>query len=803
MRCFLRSPRLMLQVNSSVNSNTEEIIQSVFCLEDLILYLQSGVVYSSRTNYLKATQTQKVVDKEISHISPINSNYAVLLSMNGAVRVFSNYTGYTQDIFKLDLRENKKEETDPIHDILICACPEVCLLCIANLDVLYIMEIDLGHEDGKLCPDVDDKVEEIPKLISTTKLVMELDADIESGCIWGNKNVQFIVYRSGTSIFMYELKRDDRNSSKGVVAVESAAEYRTNHSTFISAVSSGAVGIGVTGDIQGCLIIWKLSNTVVEEENNSGSIECRKMHPWINDNDSFSMEITCINIVSEKFSLALIVSDTDGNIRFLDIDENLNLLTIRFMISGGTFGMCHPTHIKYNTDATEHRLRVSSRVVGNSIDFILDDQIKTCFNTTNSIVYDEGHRNFILSACAVTELGVLFLATSVGVINMYDFRRGTLITSIPDGDIGDICKLTSFCSSIISKKCKFYLGTHSGYCREYWVCFNSHTSFVRSKASNDADIFALISKDEEEINKKWIQEGHQHIPDEVDAVYKTFDKWNMSEDAGCLQRPGVTIKLIYSRKYTNLPVTDIIYSSLGLHAVICYARQKLIVYNSELNKPISQIEMHGSVLNISALGEILSVNQEKDRNYTSSDKLIVVLLGLHVIKVLDVLKKEYIFMLDSFPPNAGLVSCRLWRTVSGKIEGLYCSVDFTLSSIHFSEGEGVQSQTIIDSHSFLRGINLYDFVSGKMHIYQDQGFTLLLTWNFRSLSYTLLKTNVDNVVDNSVNETQTTPVTLIFSVDDIRCRVVESFALNIPSRSDRVSRIVCVLSDGNVYYIGR
>ena len=228
----LRSPRLMLQCQSC----DEGEVGSIISLEDVILYLSSGVVYSSRANYLSVTQMHRIIDTEIYCLSPLNSEFALLLCTNGVIRMFSKCTGYTLDLFRIDLKESRKQETDPIHDILICACPRVKLLCIANIDVLYILEIDLGSEEEKVHFSVENEVDEVPKLISATKVVIDLDADIESGCIWGDLNLQFIVYRSCTSLFTYEIYTNNKDESKKGLEIKSVVEYQSGHNSYISAL---------------------------------------------------------------------------------------------------------------------------------------------------------------------------------------------------------------------------------------------------------------------------------------------------------------------------------------------------------------------------------------------------------------------------------------------------------------------------------------------------------------------------------------------------------------------------------------
>ena len=104
---LLRLPRLIVQYR---RSDAGETLCSIICLKDLILYLARGVVYSSRADHFNGSQLRRVVDVGICCISTLNSEFALLLCTNGIVRIFSSYTGYSQDVFRIDLQESKKGE---------------------------------------------------------------------------------------------------------------------------------------------------------------------------------------------------------------------------------------------------------------------------------------------------------------------------------------------------------------------------------------------------------------------------------------------------------------------------------------------------------------------------------------------------------------------------------------------------------------------------------------------------------------------------------------------------------------------
>ena len=792
-RRLLRPPRLMLQCQ---DCDEGAKIHSIISVGDLILYLLSGVVYSLRANYLDTAQARRVVDTGIFCISPLSSNFVLFICKNGVVRIFSNYTGYTQDMFKIDLKESRKGETDPIHDILISACPHVQLLCIANIDVLYLLEVDLNIHEDNIHLNVDCEVDEAPKLISSTKILIELDADIESGCIWGDMSLQFLVYRSCTSLLIYEIQRNDRSESKSGVTINSAIEYQTDHSSYISATSHGANGIGVTGDIQGCLIIWKFSSIAEECESNE-IVESRIITPWITDDKLFSSEVSYINVVSKKSSFSLIVSSVDGHILFLDIDESNNILTRRFLICGGTFGMFHPTHIKYEEYAKEHRLRVSSRVAGNTIDFTLDTLVNTQFNSNNAALYDKNHRNLVLCAGTLMELGLVFIATWDRVIQIFDFHRGKLIASVPNKNCGEICKLATFCSSISAKVCKFQLGTHSGHSREFSVLFDD--TFILSETVNELDELTIYDKDDKGRGAELIKYRKQAHMNGADVYC-----YNFSEDevlkVNISTRSVVTVKLIGDQMYSTLPVTDIFYSTKGLHTVICFARQKLVVHKSETNEVVSQIELHSSITNISIFDERLPVvsKYEDGGKAAIPDVLIIVLQGLLTIKVLDMLKKVCIFTSDS-PNNIRAISCRLWRSShANQMQGLICCEDRTFYSVHVSEEKDVQFQKILHPSLCPHDSN---HVFRNMHVYRDQDLVLLARWNSRNLSCNLLEMSIENLAVGLAENTNAAAGTFGFYVDDVRCRIVGSFALNVPSRTNRISRMLIVLSDGTVCLI--
>ena len=727
MTRLLGSPRLVADIFD------KSALKCVTCLANHLLYHVGQDVYAIECDK-GPKQEARLLDEKIVSVHFVSENFAVFVALDGSVRIFVNSSGYCTDIFWLELSLNsEKKETDPIHDVLISSSVEAKILCVANIDALYVLEVDFDLSTGNS-----------PKLLSSAKLAIELDADIESGVIWGGYDSTYLVYRSCSSIFSYGIARGD------AISLSSAAEYHTDHGSYISALSSGVQKIGVSCDICGTIIVWNVSDN--------------KLDYLFSNRTLFSTEVTYITGVYDSSFLTFWVCDINGRVCVLDVDVKNKSITKRFELFCGSFGCYNPTHMMISYGECMYKLRVSSKVIGNSIEFNVDDKINVIFNCSERVSYEQGHKCVVTCASINNESNLLIVATWDGCIKIWRYQSGELLQSF-QADPGST--ITSIASAQSTKsECKFAFGCTNGCFKEYSFRIRTGDPIAQSEQLS-LEVFHLM-------------EGEEVTTAEGKEVRET-------------ERKEISPSKICEHNYSTLPVTDILYSSKAQYSAICFARNLIVVHSSSSNSPLSQINVEGFISSVSTLQKFENVENATNDSHAVDD-LMLVLQGTRVIRVLDALNREYVFTLDSFPMETRVISCRLWlQEESNKIGGLYYTEDFSMHELEFTIERGVESRILLSSPSSSE-LTSKPSAFSSMNILHEEGSSLVVNWNSRFISALVYEMNSLSFSSPHFSE---------FLVTDDRCRIVRCFGINIASRAVRATRIVIVVSDGTVYYVDK
>jgi hypothetical protein len=713
--------------------------RNIVSLADIIVYHTDDKLYTKACNQ-DLDQRPKILDEKTQILHAVNENYAITITSDGTLKAISNSSGYCIDLLNLELSHCTNKVTDPIHEIIISVDSALKLVCIANINNLHILEIDFDYpQDSSV------------KVLSSTKLTIEMDADIASGSLWGDIDTQHLVYRSCASIFSFELEKGDS------FCIKSAAEYRTDHRSYLS---NDCIGVSISGDYSGLLVVWKTA---------------KKLEPWFTVEDQFKTEITCIEVVNgDHMPLSFWIGDITGMVVLFELDYKFENLVRKMQICAGTFGLCHPSQLYFTSLGSDCRLRLASTVSGMAIEVNFGLKTEVLFNA-DKCFYEDGHRSLIVCASVVKELSILIVVTWSGLINFWNYKSGSMIDSLSRNDSGRITAIAS--AFVAPNRCRFAFGTASGSSFEYLLSVNT-PEIVEIENS----LFKIIDDDLSISSAKGIE-----AQPEVEAEESSQSYLLPSDNV------TLTIMLQGEQMYSHLPVTEILYSSLVEHLGICYARHQIMAHVCRTNLPSSQLTLEGIVLNVSSFFENATVTLDSQLDL-SSDKLLVVLQGEKIIRVLDVLSREYIFTLDSFTESTNLGCCFLWRLdADDKIGGIYCTKSLSIHSLDCSEERNVTSQTVLSS--FGDHGSLVDRLPGGLDVLLDGDSGLVVNWTFRQL--------VAMLVPIGVLANRNSSKTLESVVMDDRCRIVKAVGLNIASRLDRATRILVLLSDGVCFLLSK
>jgi hypothetical protein len=93
-------------------------IKNIISLSDSLLYQVSDKVFNY--NYFKnENQRGILLEDNVLTLNSLTESYALLLTRNGMVKVFSNELSYCHDLCSINIIGTQNTETDPINQILI------------------------------------------------------------------------------------------------------------------------------------------------------------------------------------------------------------------------------------------------------------------------------------------------------------------------------------------------------------------------------------------------------------------------------------------------------------------------------------------------------------------------------------------------------------------------------------------------------------------------------------------------------------------------------------------------------------
>ena len=277
--------------------------------------------------------------------------------------------------------------------------------------------------------------------------------------------------------------------------------------------------------------------------------------------------------------------------------------------------------------------------------------------------------------------------------------------------------------------------------------------------------------------------GHQL--DETSADRRDSSNNQVLIDAGRIVHAGYSATLTATYSHCPLPVTSILYSTLGLYFSFCYALQNIIIHDWEKNAVSLQLELDQVLVSVSTL-------QSYEMEDVHEDSLVLALHGVQGIKFLDALNRQFIEPLTLSAQGKPLQACALWSTQGGldqpadmrQVRGIF--VEYGMNAY------------VVEDDKLLKGV-YYDAINNPRRYSEGDGDSLdNVVMGVVGLSETkapwvplwgLRKAIMLRMQNTKVLKT------IEYAISNDKCRFVYISTLKT-SHNIRANRVIVVTSDG-------
>jgi len=385
---------------------------------------------------------------------------------------------------------------------------------------------------------------------------------------------------------------------------------------------------------------------------------------WIGDN---SGAVTCISIQLKTFSY--------------------QRLTKVHVLSPGSA----PSTINWlPSPSPEAELDGRLRFTCQSAGMVIEAQLQhtSCiFNASAGPSFAPNHRSIIETCAVFLELELLITAGTSHTINIWNLITCELETIITSPDL--------YCTSIAvfddgyvqGGVARILTGHSNGNIHDYILCENkivntnisigqsehvSRTGSVRSGIGIVAGVSHKISvtsvdildalQSEKENKEDWDTLDLSMADTPIGHLAGSLER-SMSNQTGTSKKleghhPTIQFVAKFERtyKYCPMPVTSILFSSLGLYFSFCYAYQNITIHDWERGAVFLQLELDQLLTSVSVMTsyEMEDVHQ---------DSLILALHGKQGIKFLDAMNRQFIDQLTLDTQGKPIQACALWSNV--------------------------------------------------------------------------------------------------------------------------------------------
>ena len=321
-----------------------------------------------------------------------------------------------------------------------------------------------------------------------------------------------------------------------------------------------SLSVMVTGDSCGGLLLWGLGSY----------FETPALSPYCPVTSFSSSPI--INIIIPKGEYFWI-SDLSGcisciSVIFLPEEYPIVRLEKKKQLCVDTLGWCADIFWKYSSDKLSGKLRVFDRNRAISVEYLLEDEVKSVFKTEdypeNSPLYTDRRHSSYVTVCAVLPAwGLLFTGGFRSVVDVWDVRTGLRIHSV----LTDTFSVTSLAV------CMYTLSSPPS---------SSSLTLTDTVESEDSGMsssaYLLVGQRSGEVysyNLSLLAHSNRTGP--------------VSHSRQSTGKVEITSDRLHISSYSPMPVTDILFSATGRVAAIVFARVCIVLHNCVSNRAMLEL----------------------------------------------------------------------------------------------------------------------------------------------------------------------------------------------------------------------
>ena len=340
------------------------------------------------------------------------------------------------------------------------------------------------------------------------------------------------------------------------------------------------------------------------------------------------------------------------------------------------------------------RLRFACQSVGAVVEAQVQ-HIACIFNASSGPSFTPNHQSIIETCAVFLELELLVTAGTSHTINIWNLTTCELEATITSPDLYCTCIAVFDNGYVPGGVARILTGHSNGNIHDYVLCENkvvttnnsvglSETasgagSSVRSGTRVVAGASHKVSVTSVDILDA-LQDGNENEEQwdmlEPSATETPVGHLNGSQGRSTSDQTGTSKKLDgrqttiqyvakfeMTYKYCPMPVTSILFSSLGLYFSFCYAFQNITIHDWERGAIFLQLELDQLLTSVSVMAsyELEDLNQ---------DSLILALHGKQGIKFLDAMNRQFIDQLTLDTLGRPIQACALWSHVGREIPDL-------------------------------------------------------------------------------------------------------------------------------------
>ena len=779
-----------------------------------------------RAGFIDGEVTTKPLEDGVVAVMANGGQFAYFLTQDGVLKAVSESDGFVYTVCDVDgvsvcSRGEFMIHVDEMNDIVILASRR--RLVAVTLDVPRII-LSQG-------------------CTRQTSVSCEFDSPVDAVSVWGSpvaaepdvglmrshtkQNEVFLVFAvSGASLYSMHLINEHEGDHNGWLGQESTlgtdVDDMRDHTSWITSLSDGCCGIGLSGDAVGSIKVWRVDNIERETSRSGDGGGQKECALWFGVVDFTQAPIFAISdncILDDPTRTGFWVYDAQGVFTFCEVERVKPRLTkLRRLTWPTRLGRVQQILFESNSSLNTIRLRCSSRDAGIVMDHVLDETVHTQFCLTLDPRRGRGHRALVKCVALVRSTTLMVAAFNDKTIVIFDYQLG-LRRSDPlvlprnatalachvlpppqsndprDGGNGvgsDDDKIDEGMTSF-----KIIVGLENGILQEILVevpitSFNNGDE--ESQAPNDngsiLDVLEtdLVLKNSDPVPiappESGGPAGTRIIPD--DAVMEEGQETSI-ELLLC------SFRLINKAFFCPFAVTKVYYSTRGGFAAVLYGKSLLILYESSTNKQITHIDFDATIADMSLVESISKAEMD-----SGGESLVVAIRGELSVKELDLLRGKITRTYQLCESGEKLTGATIWHAPgpSDPEEGNSTHKSFILfsdetSTLYTSTSDRATPRIGLDGNWPIDE-NIDNLPCG-MNAFQAGCAPIVCAFTYRFLTCAAVDLDFETY-DMVLRKA------LDFQVHDKRVRVISAASLERTPKN-RSTRVLAVLSDGTAVVI--